>query len=88
MIELREMDSIDEDEEDADINFSKKVMILISKSNQGSIPKASREKKLGLASETEVEIRLQERPVLSSWKLNSLVQMWLQIVPKNETLVV
>jgi len=27
-LELREMDSIDEDEEDADINFSKKVMIL------------------------------------------------------------
>ncbi|QCD94098.1 hypothetical protein DEO72_LG5g2177 [Vigna unguiculata] len=39
---------------------------------------ASREKKLGLSSETEVETTLQWRPVLSSWKLNSLVEMWLQ----------
>jgi len=40
-LELREMGSIekDEEEEDENIKFSKRVMILISKSNQGSIPK-------------------------------------------------
>ncbi|KOM35578.1 hypothetical protein LR48_Vigan02g172800 [Vigna angularis] len=43
-------------------------------------------KKLGLASETEVEITLQGQPVLSSWQLNSLVDIWLQTVPKNEIL--
>ncbi|QCD94103.1 hypothetical protein DEO72_LG5g2182 [Vigna unguiculata] len=130
----------DEEEEDADIKFSKRVMILISKSNQGSIPKSSvidaeresskefgpiwffligAEENKGIVplsqlsscflrlkdgsvtvsfikrhtvrrscSETEVEIRLQGRPVLSSWKLNSLVEMWVQTLPKNETLVV
>ncbi|QCD94702.1 hypothetical protein DEO72_LG5g2787 [Vigna unguiculata] len=31
----------DEEEEDENIKFSKRVMILISKSNQGSIPKSS-----------------------------------------------
>ncbi|QCE07581.1 polycomb group RING finger protein 1 [Vigna unguiculata] len=41
-------------------------------------------KKLGLASENEVEISLYGQPVLSSWKLNSLVDMWLRAMPKNE----
>ncbi|XP_022640744.1 E3 ubiquitin protein ligase DRIP2 [Vigna radiata var. radiata] len=43
-------------------------------------------KKLGLASETEVEITLQGQPVLSSLQLNSLVDIWLKTVPKNEIL--
>jgi len=40
-LELKEMGSMekDEEEEDENIKFSKRVMILISKSNQGSIPK-------------------------------------------------
>ncbi|KAK6645704.1 hypothetical protein PHAVU_L001603 [Phaseolus vulgaris] len=43
-------------------------------------------KKLGLASETEVDITLQGRPVLSSLQLKTLVDMWLQTVPKNDIL--
>ena len=32
----------------------------------------------------QVEISLYGQPVLSSWKLNSLVDMWLRAMPKNE----
>ncbi|TKY51933.1 E3 ubiquitin protein ligase DRIP2 [Spatholobus suberectus] len=41
-------------------------------------------KKLGLASETEVEITLLGQPVLSSLQLKNLVEMWLQTAPTNE----
>ncbi|KAK7356898.1 hypothetical protein VNO80_16178 [Phaseolus coccineus] len=43
-------------------------------------------KKLGLASETEVDITLQGLPVLSSLQLKTLVDVWLQTVPKNDIL--
>ncbi|XP_027364588.1 E3 ubiquitin protein ligase DRIP2-like [Abrus precatorius] len=41
-------------------------------------------KKLGLASEAEVEISLRGEPVLSSLQLKNLVDLWLQTVPGNE----
>ncbi|KAG4908381.1 hypothetical protein JHK85_057886 [Glycine max] len=41
-------------------------------------------KKLGLASEDEVEITLQGRALLSSLQLRNLVDMWLHTVPKNK----
>ncbi|KAK7268906.1 hypothetical protein RIF29_21615 [Crotalaria pallida] len=54
----------------------------------GSLPVSHIEKyvvkKLGLPSDAEVEISLWGQPVLSSWKLQNLVEMWLQTVPKNE----
>ncbi|KAK7344052.1 hypothetical protein VNO77_13280 [Canavalia gladiata] len=41
-------------------------------------------KKLGLTSEAEVEISLRGQPVLSSWQLKNLVDLWMQTVPRNE----
>ncbi|KAF1860473.1 hypothetical protein Lal_00021516, partial [Lupinus albus] len=54
----------------------------------GSLPVSYIEKyiakKLGLPSDAEVEISLWGQPVLSSWKLQNLVEMWLQTMPKDE----
>ncbi|OIV90724.1 hypothetical protein TanjilG_15110 [Lupinus angustifolius] len=54
----------------------------------GSLPVSYIEKyivkKLGLPSDAEVEILLWGQPVLSSWKLQNLVELWLQTMPKDE----
>ncbi|KAE9619148.1 putative transcription factor C2H2 family [Lupinus albus] len=41
-------------------------------------------KKLGLPNNTEVEMQLWGQPVPSSCKLQNLLEMWLQTMPKNE----
>ncbi|KAL4287794.1 hypothetical protein AHAS_Ahas09G0167700 [Arachis hypogaea] len=41
-------------------------------------------KKLGLVSESEVEISLQGKPVLPCMQLQNLVELWLQTKPLNE----
>ncbi|OIW07251.1 hypothetical protein TanjilG_08366 [Lupinus angustifolius] len=54
----------------------------------GSLPVSYIEKyiakKLDLPSDAQVEISLWGQPVLSSWKLQNLVEMWLQTMPKDE----
>ncbi|CAL0321112.1 unnamed protein product [Lupinus luteus] len=62
--------------------------LVASEDKDGSLPVSYIEKyiakKLDLPSDAQVEISLWGQPVLSSWKLQNLVEMWLQTMPKDE----